>query len=156
MAQDQPKPVKLLAHDEEDLELVSANVQDALVLVGDLAYLRSRRRFLVTCNRFMWTGGMTPMRDRGHWRSRALLRVEHVLKAKAHGIPQSDASGILELLALRFEKSHPEDPENPAGRLHLLFAREGTLRLDVEFLEVYLSDLGTPWPANAVPSHELD
>src|SRR5436309_473980 len=42
MADDQ---LKLIALDEKDLEIVSSHLQDAVVRVGDLAYVPSQKRF---------------------------------------------------------------------------------------------------------------
>ena len=39
------QPLRLLALDAEDLALVSAHLQDAVVRVGDLAYLAKKKRF---------------------------------------------------------------------------------------------------------------
>ena len=39
------QPLRLLALDAEDLALVSAHVQDAVLRVGDLAYLPRKKAF---------------------------------------------------------------------------------------------------------------
>ena len=46
--------LRLLAEDEEDLKIISAHVQDAVVRVGDLAYLPKARRFALLLNRYRW------------------------------------------------------------------------------------------------------
>ena len=48
------KPLKLIALDEEDLAVVSSHLQDAVVRVGDMAYLPSKKRFAAVLNRFDW------------------------------------------------------------------------------------------------------
>ena len=49
------QPLRLLALDAEDLALVSAHLQDAVVRVGDLAYLAKKKRFTAVASRFDWT-----------------------------------------------------------------------------------------------------
>ena len=50
-------PLKLRAHDIEDLRALGACLQDALVPVADLAYLKAEKRFVMVANRFKWEGG---------------------------------------------------------------------------------------------------
>ena len=47
-------PLKLCAFDEEDLAVLSAHVQDAVLKVGDMVYLPHEGRFAVAMNRFIW------------------------------------------------------------------------------------------------------
>ena len=47
-------PLKLCAFDEEDLAVLSAHSQDAVLKVGDMVYLPQERRFAVAMNRFIW------------------------------------------------------------------------------------------------------
>ena len=48
------KNLKLVAKTEEDLRVISAHLQDAIVNVTDMASLKKNRIFLVQLNRFMW------------------------------------------------------------------------------------------------------
>ena len=56
--------LKLLALDTEDLEVISAHVQDAVVRVADMGYARGDRRFALLMNRFDWESGQG-RRDKG-------------------------------------------------------------------------------------------
>ena len=44
--------LKLVALDQEDLAVISAHLQDAIVKVGDLTYLPRERRFALVARRF--------------------------------------------------------------------------------------------------------
>src|SRR5690242_15493382 len=46
--------LRLIALDPEDLEVMSCNLQDAVVRVADVAYLPGQRRFAFLANRFDW------------------------------------------------------------------------------------------------------
>ena len=48
--------LRLRAEDDEDLAVISACLQDALVSVRDLAYDRDARTFVLVANRFRWEG----------------------------------------------------------------------------------------------------
>ncbi len=48
------KNLKLIAKSDEDLRVISAHLQDAIVLASDIANLKKNRIFLMQLNRFMW------------------------------------------------------------------------------------------------------
>ena len=49
-----PEELKLVALDKDDIEVVSAHVQDALVRVGDIFWQPREHRFVMALNRFDW------------------------------------------------------------------------------------------------------
>ncbi len=46
--------LKLVALDKDDVEVVSAHVQDALVKVADIFWQPREHRFVMALNRFDW------------------------------------------------------------------------------------------------------
>lgn len=140
--------LKLLALDAEDLDIVSAHVQDAVVRVGDMGFAKADRRFVMLMNRYAWEA--SDQRGRGE-RRRAGLHFDYVNNAQATGFDIGAKDGVLELLAVRFVSG-----EEPAGEVLLTFAGGGTVRLEVECLEARLRDLGGVWAAKAQPHHDLD
>ena len=46
--------LKLVALDDEDLNIISAHTQDAVMKVADLEYLPAAKRFVLPMNRFAW------------------------------------------------------------------------------------------------------
>ena len=141
--------LKLLALDTEDLEVISAHVQDAVVRVPDMGYARGDRRFALLMNRFDWETG-NGRRDKG-LRKRAALHFDAVQSVVTAGFDPASQQGVLELLDIAFQ---PIDC--PAGIIELRFAGGGTVRLGVECLEARLADLGAVWAAAAKPAHTLD
>lgn len=148
----------LIAFDNEDLNVVSAHLQDAVVRVGDMALLPREKRFAAILNRFDWA--RVAAADEGVRRGepemarlRTALRFERVLGAKLSGIDVARTDEVLVLLALSFEKNGPEDP---AGTVMLTFAGQAAIRLEVECLEAEMKDLGPSWAARARPRHPVD
>ncbi len=139
--------LKLIALDAEDLEVVSAHVQDAVLKVEDMGYASADSRFALLINRFDWSSAKG--RKKGE-RKRAALRFDRVTAARTAGFDANAREGVLELLAIRFEET-----DAPAGTITLDFAGGGTVALDVECLEARLHDLGAAWAAKAVPAHDL-
>jgi hypothetical protein len=138
--------LKLLALDAEDLEVVSAHVQDAVIRTVDMGYARGDKRFALLMNRFDWT--QNQKRSKG-LRKRAALHFDGVTHAAFAGFDPASPEGVVNLLDIRFE---PTDA--PSGIVELRLAGGGTVRLTVDYLEARLADLGAAWAASATPSHD--
>lgn len=140
--------LKLVALDEQDLQIVSAHVQDAVMKVGDLVYEPAGKRFVVALNRFVWesTGGVFSQHNE---RRRCVLHFESVRSVKSAGIPLGKPDEVLSLLALSFEAG----AEEPSGVIELVFSGGAAIRLDVDYVEARLADLGAAWEASSRPNH---
>ena len=134
--------LKLTAKDTEDLKVISAHMQDALVRLADIRYLAKSRQFAFVANRFAWE--QQPKSER----RRTGLHFEHVLSVKQHGIVTQAKDAILSLLAITFEPG----PE-PSGAVVLTFSANCTIRLNVEYLDLHLKDLGGAWATDLTPHH---
>jgi hypothetical protein len=133
-------PLKLVALDEEDLKVVSAHVQDALMKVGDV---------LIAMNRFAWEQPSGFFR-RSRERRSAVLHFEGVTALRAIGVDPGRSDDILSLLSIGFEPG-----EAPAGTVELTFSGGATMRLEVDFIEARLADLGSAWTAGSRPRHSI-
>ena len=143
--------LRLIALDEEDLAILSAHVQDAILRVADINWLPREKHFVLTMNRFVWeasVGGAWRRRD--YQRRRAALHFARVEKVQSVGIYREDQRAVLDLLSVSFE---PRDA--PSGDVVLYFAGGATIRLSVEVLEVELTDLGPAWSTPLAPRHIL-
>lgn len=141
--------LKLIALDTEDLAIISANLQDAVLRAGDMAYLPREMRFALVANRFDWVAAAkSGARTNEYYRRRAGLRFERVLGAKVTGLDLSAKDVCLELLAISFEPTL-----EPAGHVTLQFAGGGAVRLQVECIEAEMKDLGAAWRTFRKPGH---
>lgn len=141
--------LKLLALDTEDLAVLSAHVQDAVVRTVDMGYARGDRRFALLMNRYDWTEDKP--RSKG-LRKRSGLHFDRVENVAYAGFDPAAPEGVLNLLALTFTPG----PDGVSGVVEIAFAGGGTVRLTVEVLEARLADLGAAWAAAAKPAHKLD
>ena len=142
--------LKLLALDEEDLQVVSSHLQDAVVRVGDIAYVPSQKRFAALLNRFDWESASD--RNSKHFkRLRTILRFDRVLGAKHRDLKPEKPDRVLSLLAIQFETS-----DAPSGKVTLLFSGGATIQLQVECVEAELRDLGPSWATRNKPEHPAD
>lgn len=140
-----PTPLRLIAEDEEDLQVISAAVQDAVTKAENLRYEARQRRFSIELNRFRWEA-----EGKEKARVRALLSVDGVLTARARGLGQADPDTVVSLLQIVFV---PDD-EPPGGQVILTFAGDGEIALKVEVLDVTLLDSDYVWHTRKTPSHE--
>ena len=46
--------LKLLGKNQEDLKIISAYLQDSILIVKDMIFLKQNRTFIMMVNRFMW------------------------------------------------------------------------------------------------------
>ena len=140
------EPLRLLAEDAVDLQIISAALQDAIMRPVDIRWEKEARRLTIVLSRFCWECGGT--------RVMAAMQFGDVEAVKSRRLPRLPESA-LELLALDFEPT-----EAPGGRVILMFAGGGDLRIDVECLDAVVTDISDRWPARIAPTHldtpELD
>lgn len=136
--------LKLVALDEEDLGIVSAHVQDALMKVGDIEYRSTARQFVLPMYRFAWENGPRAAAERRN----SVLHFSRVLAARTAGIERDKPQTVLSLLAVGFSPA-----EAPSGTVDLVFSGGATIRLEVECVEARLTDLGGAWQASSRPAH---
>jgi hypothetical protein len=151
MPDDSGAPLKLRAEDADDLAVISACLQDALVAVRDLAFVPQDRAFLMAANRFRWEGAARPERaETGYQRILCGITFGAVTGVSYIGFRRSEDDRILSLLTIR-----PwHDGEGDAIRLE--FSGGAAIRLDVAHIVCHAQDVGEPWPTPWQPRHDAD
>lgn len=142
MPREQAPVLRLLALDPDDLNVISAALQDAITRVGDISFEARSRRLTIVFNRYRWETA------KGE-RVRAALQFGAVRAVQARRIRRGAKQAVLEVLAVQFDSSNP-----PGGTISINFAGGGDLRLDVECVDAVLADLSEPWPTPREPAHE--
>lgn len=132
-------PLHLLAEDADDLQIISAALQDAILRPVDIRWEKEARRLTVVLSRFCWECGGT--------RVMTAMQFGDVEAVKSRRLPRAPETA-LELLALDFLPT-----EAPGGQVMMMFAGGGDLRIDVECLDAVLTDLSERWPARMSPTH---
>ncbi len=156
-----PKPLKIRAEDEADLEVVSACLQDAVVSAGEVSFDPDRRRFAMAIDRFMWeqtsvkqvTGNPAKKWPRSQSRLHRVeggLHFESVLSVKTQNFPRSEGLNHFELLTI-----HCDPEEQGAATITLVFAGGSAIRLEVECIDCYVIDTGQPIGAQRRPRHPV-
>ncbi|MBM3507514.1 MAG: DUF2948 family protein [Alphaproteobacteria bacterium] len=140
-------PLKLTANDAEDLIVLSACLQDAVTLASDITYLPKERRFAAVFSRFRWEDHYGGGQKR--W-VKAGVHFNGVLGVKSKDLDRSPEQ-VLEFLAI---EATPR--EDGAAEVRLDFAGGTSISLDVECIDVNLSDMGEPWAGRRLPKHPID
>ncbi len=143
-----PDLLRLVALDNEDLAVLSANLQDALIKTGEMAYFPSSQRFVAVVARFDWLRAAS---QGAMERCRAGMHFERVSKVARMGFDQGDADHVLNLLSIGFVETNA-----PAGQVTMTFSGGAAVRLEVECLEAQMRDIGPRWKAKGQPGHQLD
>jgi hypothetical protein len=139
--------LRLRAEDTDDLAVISACVQDALISIRDLVYDQAARSFTLAVNRFRWEGPRAIDGDgrSAFERTHAAVTFAGVDNVSYRGFRRRDEDRILSLLAIRTGEK--------AGTIELEFAGGATVRLAVSAINVRVTDIGEPWPTAWQPDH---
>ncbi|HKU55244.1 MAG TPA: DUF2948 family protein [Rhizomicrobium sp.] len=138
--------LRLAAADAEDLEILSARLQDAAGKLKNFTWLPQKRRFAAALNRLQWEAG-------GKTRVRAGLHFDGVLKVQSSKVKLGAGEAVVSLLAVTFK---PNGGEDPGGVIEIVLAGGGTIRLTVECIDAELADMTGAWAARGTPDHDME
>ena len=142
-----PKNLKLIARTVEELRVVSAHLQDAIVNINDIANLKKNKILLLQLNRFMWEDVEKGLL-RKNKRIRTILKFENVIKVKSRNINLAGKDKFLDFLTIETNQMTDNNYE-----MKILFAGDSILKVIVEVIEVTLDDQGEAWDTKNKPKH---
>ena len=149
MSTDERINLKLLGKNQEDLKIISAYIQDSILIIKDIAFLKQNRTFVMIVNRFMWEDV-----EKGVFRQNkriwCAVKFEEVIKVESKNINQKNKNKLLECLAIKCSSTSDE-----TYRIKIFFAGEGIITIISEVIEVALHDLGKPWNVKHIPIHKI-
>jgi hypothetical protein len=153
------RPIRLMAKDAEDLAVVAACLQDAVVPLAEMRFLKEERQFVMLVNRFRWeraSRAEVPNRDAsfadadargtGDERINSGLCVDRVTAVRSRGLDPEKPSRFLELITIGLDGPN---------KLNILFAGGGAIQLEIEMLSLFLQDFGEAWPTQWRPDHGI-
>ena len=144
-------PLNIGALDSEDLTVISAMVQDAVLPIGEISWQANQRRLALLINRFRWEDKTNAERQgRPVERVQSLLAFDTVLSVASQGLDRSQKDLVLSMLSITMENA-----ENGDCYLTVTLAGDGALRIRVEAVEVHLRDVTLPYaaPSRKSPHH---
>ena len=141
--------LKLIGKNYEDLKVISAHLQDSIVVIGDMVFLKKNKTFIMIVNRFMWEDIEKGIFRQGK-RIRCAVKFEEVLEVKSQNINQNNKKKSLEYLAIKCSLNDDE-----TYNIKIFFAGNSIITIMSEAIEVFMHDLGKPWQAKHVPLHKI-
>tara|TARA_B110000003_G_C16323750_1_gene407869 strand:+ start:173 stop:616 length:444 start_codon:yes stop_codon:yes gene_type:complete len=143
------KNLKLLATSDEDLRVIAAHLQDAIVSVQDIANLEKNRIFLIQLNRFMWEDIEKGV-FRKNKRIRTVLKFDNVFSVKSKNINAKNDKNFLDFLTIECNLLPDKSYE-----IKLIFSGDSVIKIKAEVIDVSLDDQGLPWETKAQPKHDF-
>lgn len=140
--------LKLIAKTAEDVRVISAHLQDSIVLASDIANLKNNKIFLMQVNRFMWEDVEKGV-FRKNKRIRTILKFENVTNVSSKNINQTKENNFLDFLAIETIETPDKTYE-----MKLIFSGNSIIKIDCEVIEVTLDDQGRPWDSQNQPKHK--
>lgn len=134
------KPLKLQARDAEDIAIVSAVLQDAIVPVCDMVWQKDEKTFIMIPQRLRRELGEEIKPDR----ICSAVRIKGVEKIETLRFDPNDKERMLDLLMVAFESDY----------LHFVFADHIEIRLQLKEWSLWIEDFGEAWPAACTPCHD--
>ena len=141
--------LKLIGKNENDLKVISAYLQDSIILVKNMVFLKKNRIFVIILNRYMWEDVEKGV-FRKNKRIKCAVKFEDVINVKSQNINQKNKNKILECLAIKSEIT-----SNQTYRISIFFSGEAVITVFSEVLEVIMQDLGVSWNVKHIPKHKI-
>jgi len=149
MSMDKRVNLKLLGKNQEDLKIISAYLQDSILIVKDIVFLKQNRIVVMIVNRFMWEDIEKGV-FRQNKRIRCAVKFEEVIKVESKNINQKNKNKPLECLAIKCSSIFDE-----VYKIKIFFAGDSIITIISEVIEVALHDLGKPWNVKHIPIHKI-
>ena len=141
--------LRLIGRNEDDLKVISAYLQDSILIVNDIVFLKQNRTFVMIVNRFMWENVEKEV-FKHYKRIRCAIKFEEVIKVECKNINQKNRNKLLECLTIKcssiFDKIY---------KINIFFAGDSIITIISEVIEVALHDLGKPWNVKHIPIHKI-
>ncbi len=119
---------KIIASDQEGLQMISACSSGAKVKIGDIKYLESNKVFLLSIER---TKVESDQEDK---KINSICRFDFVDKVRSKNIDQSNQETVLELIGIDYLKN------NDVYEINLIFNNNAHIALTTETIEARLED----------------
>ena len=119
---------KIIASDQEGLQMISACSSGAKVKIADIKYLVSNKVFLLSIERIKVES------DQEDKKINSICRFDFVDKVRSKNIDQSNQETVLELIAIDYLKN------NDVYEINLIFNNNAHIALSTETIEARLED----------------
>ena len=141
--------LKLIGKSIEDLKTISAYLQDSIVTINDIIFLKTNKFFIIIVNRFMWEDAEKGL-FRENKRIKCALKFSQVINVISKKINQEKKNKALEFLAIE-----AMGEENKNFQIKLIFSGDSIITIFAEEIDTLLDDIGKPWIVKKIPKHKI-
>lgn len=139
-------PLRMIAEDEDDLQIIAACLQDALVPLSGMDYDEEMGKFHLVANRFCWECAPEILEgDSFYQRVPTGLAFHHVTEIKKKDLNLQSKSELVNLLTIH---------DGDTNSIHLIFSGGAEIRLTVDKISCHLKDMDEPYHTCNKPCHE--
>jgi hypothetical protein len=137
---DKTSALKLHAQSSDDIEMLSALLQDALIAGADMVFDKAENTFILVANRYCWE-----LQDAGQqMRCMCGVKFGTIGAVRTRGMT-ADKTQFYNLLAIEYDKA--------AQHIMLVFSGGVGIQLEVSSIMIIVRDLAEPHPSFARPDH---
>ena len=137
---DKTSALKLHAQSSDDIEMLSALLQDALIAGADMVFDKAENTFMLVANRYCWE-----LQDAGQqMRCMCGVKFGAIGAVRTRGMT-ADKTQFYNLLAIEYDKA--------AQHIMLVFSGGVGIQLEVSSIMIIVRDLAEPHPSFARPDH---
>jgi hypothetical protein len=137
---DKTSALKLHAQSSDDIEMLSALLQDALIAGADMVFDKAENTFMLVANRYCWE-----LQDAGQqMRCMCGVKFGTIGAVRTRGMT-ADKTQFYNLLAIEYDKA--------AQHIMLVFSGGVGIQLEVSSIMIIVRDLAEPHPSFARPDH---
>lgn len=139
------QPLKIVAHDREDLDIILTLLQDALMPTVSIVFHKEQRTMTFLTNRFCWE--IPEKEQEPYYRVHSGLLFSNVDGVHEKNIDQANKKRILSFLTAKVD--------DVDGRIHiyLFFSEDACIRMTVSNIKCIMADIDEPWLTQTVPDH---
>ena len=137
---DKTSALKLHAQSSDDIEMLSALLQDALIAGADMVFDKAENTFMLVANRYCWE-----LQDAGQqMRCMCGVKFGTIGAVRTRGMT-ADKTQFYNLLAIEYDKA--------TQHIMLVFSGGVGIQLEVSSIMIIVRDLAEPHPSFARPDH---
>ena len=133
------KPIKLRAEDDNDLEILSKCLFEAIVFDSEITFLKDKNTFLMSVERFTWE--CSEAKDENLLQVLCIIQIHCVDSFIVENILDKKSKGLHSLISIAYDK----------GILMFTFDQKASIRFSVRDLKLYIEDVRKPIKPAVVP-----
>ena len=133
------KPIKLRAEDDNDLEVLSKCLFEAIVFDSEITFLKDKNTFLMSVERFTWE--CSEAKDENLLQVLCIIQIHCVDSFIVENILDKKSKGLHSLVSIAYDN----------GILMFAFDQKASIRFSVRDLKLYIEDVRKPIKPAVVP-----